>query len=85
MPDAAARPLPAVQAHLIDRIAEAEPEGWFGEVEGLQVSLVGDGGKLAQPDTEVARRSTVVSLGMATFDQIPSRTEDAAPSQMSAR
>ncbi|MFI5674121.1 hypothetical protein [Streptomyces cellulosae] len=43
---------------------------WLGEVEGLQVSLVGAQDKLAQLDTEAARRSTAVSLGMPTFGQI---------------
>ncbi|MEW2122041.1 hypothetical protein AB0945_44460 [Streptomyces sp. NPDC005474] len=51
--DALARPL-------IARIAEAEREGWLGEVEGLQASLAGANDKIAQID----RRS----LGDATVD-----------------
>ena len=45
-----------------DRIAEAEREGWLGEIEGLQVSLAGAEDKLAQID----RRSPSgpVSLGL---------------------
>jgi hypothetical protein len=35
---------------LIARIAEAEREGWLGEVEGLQVSLAGAEQKLRQLD-----------------------------------
>jgi len=32
------------------RIAEAEREGWLGEIEGLKISLAGADGKLAQID-----------------------------------
>ena len=48
-------PDPAQRARLVDicdnltaRIAEAEREGWLGEVEGLHVSLAGAKDKLAQ-------------------------------------
>ncbi|HEX9176746.1 MAG TPA: site-specific integrase [Mycobacterium sp.] len=54
-------PDPAQRSRLVEicdnlqaRIAEAEREGWLGEVEGLQVSLAGAKDKLAQLD----RRST---------------------------
>src|SRR6266480_7797617 len=39
-----------IRDNLIARIAEAEREGWLGEVEGLQISLDGANGKLAQID-----------------------------------
>jgi hypothetical protein len=39
-----------IRDNLIDRIAEAEREGWLGEVEGLRVSLAGAEDKLAQLD-----------------------------------
>ncbi|MEW2624354.1 hypothetical protein [Streptomyces sp. NPDC048106] len=39
-----------IRDNLIARIAEAEREGWFGEVEGLQTSLDGANDKLAQID-----------------------------------
>jgi hypothetical protein len=39
-----------IRDNLIDRIAEAEREGWLGEVEGLRVSLAGADSKLAQID-----------------------------------
>ena len=37
-----------IHDNLLARIAEAETEGWLGEVEGLQVSLAGAKNKLAQ-------------------------------------
>ena len=51
-----------IRDNLIARIAEAEREGWLGEVEGLQISLAGANDKLAQID----RRSTptAVDLGL---------------------
>ena len=48
-PDPAQRPrLAEIRDNLIARIAEAEREGWLGEVEGLKVSLAGAEDKLAQ-------------------------------------
>ncbi|MEU6324866.1 hypothetical protein [Streptomyces sp. NPDC047009] len=49
--------------NLIARIAEAEREGWLGEVEGLQVSLAGAEDKLVQIDRRSQQR-TVVGLGI---------------------
>jgi hypothetical protein len=46
-----------IRDNLIARIAEAEREGWLGEVEGLQVSLAGAGDKLAQLDAERPARA----------------------------
>ncbi len=37
-----------IHDNLLARIAEAETEGWLGEIEGLQVSLAGATDKLAQ-------------------------------------
>ncbi|MBB2910476.1 hypothetical protein FHS43_001739 [Streptosporangium becharense] len=51
--------------NLIARIAEAEREGWLGEVEGLQVSLAGVEEKLRQLDRG-HRRHTAVDLGIPT-------------------
>ena len=45
---------------LIARIAEAQREGWLGEVEGLRLRLAGAQDKLAQID----RRATTVDLGL---------------------
>ncbi|WP_407565923.1 DUF6192 family protein [Streptomyces sp. 184] len=70
------RPEPAQRARLIEirdnliaRIAEAEQEGWLGEVEGLQVSLAGVEEKLRQIDAEVHRRTTAVDLGMPLWPE----------------
>jgi hypothetical protein len=50
-----------IRDNLIARIAEAEHEGWLGEVEGLKVSLAGAEDKLAQLDR---RSHTTVALGI---------------------
>jgi hypothetical protein len=71
------RPDPAqrveIHGNLLDRIAEAEQEGWHGEVEGLKVSLAGAEQKLAQLK-ERSRRATSVNLGLPAFRDIASRT-----------
>ncbi|MHB2023728.1 MAG: tyrosine-type recombinase/integrase [Mycobacteriales bacterium] len=73
-PSPAQRPrIEEISANLAERIAEAEREGWTGEVEGLKVSLAGAGHKLAQLD-ELARRAATVHLGMPTFPQVAGRT-----------
>ena len=61
-----------IRDNLLGRIAEAEREGWHGEVEGLQVSLAGAEGKLADLD-QMARRATTIHLGMPTFGEITAR------------
>jgi hypothetical protein len=64
-PDPTQRPrIAEIRDNLIARIAEAEHEGWLGEVEGLKISLAGAEGKLAQ----INRRSrTIVDLATPTF------------------
>jgi hypothetical protein len=63
-PDPAQRDrLAEIRDNLISRIAEAEREGWLGEVEGLKVSLAGAEDKLAQIDR---RTPSLVDLGMPT-------------------
>ena len=52
-----------IRDNLIARIAEAEREGWLGEVEGLKISLAGADDKLAQLDRRSQARTTV-SLSM---------------------
>ena len=54
-----------IRDNLIARIAEAEREGWLGEIEGLQLSLAGANDKLAQ----INRRhgTTVVDLPTPTM------------------
>ena len=65
-PDPAQRDrLVEIRDNLVARIAEAEREGWLGEVEGLHVSLAGAEGKLAQIDRRRDHR-TVVDLGIPT-------------------
>lgn len=62
-----------IRDNLKARIAEAQREGWLGEVEGLQVSLAGAQDKLAQ----IERRSktstgvTVTDLGIPTLPIAP--------------
>ena len=58
----------------IDRIAEAEREGWLGEIEGLKVSLAGTEDKLAQIDTSLQRQDQAVHIGMPAFPDIAGRS-----------
>lgn len=44
------RRIAEIRDNLVARIAEAEREGWLGEIEGLKISLAGADGKLAQID-----------------------------------
>jgi Phage integrase family len=60
-PDPAQRPrILEIRDNLEARIAEAEREGWLGEVEGLRISLAGANDKITQID----RRRTPIDLGM---------------------
>jgi hypothetical protein len=61
-PDPAQRArLVEIRDNLLARIAEAEREGWLGEVEGLQISLAGANDKL----TQLGQATTgTVHLGM---------------------
>ncbi len=54
-----------IRDNLAARIAEAEREGWLGEVEGLQVSLAAAEDKLAQIDQ--LSRTAPVALGNPTL------------------
>lgn len=55
-----------IRDNLHARIAEAEREGWLGEVEGLKISLASAEEKLAQLDRRPASR-TVIDLGIPTI------------------
>ena len=66
--------LEEIRDNLLDRIAEAEREGWAGEAEGLKVSLAAANNKLAQADTAAARRSETVSLGIPSYRDIAAAT-----------
>ncbi|MFE7394964.1 hypothetical protein ACFU9K_48605, partial [Streptomyces sp. NPDC057582] len=69
-PDPAQRErLVEIHDNLIARIAEAEREGWLGEVEGLKVSLAGAEAKLAQLDSR-----PTIHLGMPDLSRIVSDT-----------
>jgi hypothetical protein len=50
-----------IRDNLQTRMAEAEREGWFGEVEGLQISLAGANEKIAHIDRRSPR---TIDLGM---------------------
>jgi hypothetical protein len=60
--------LEEIRDNLIDRIAEAEREGWAGEAEGLRISLAGARDKLSQIAT-----GRPVDLGMPAFHEITGR------------
>ncbi|WP_139829578.1 tyrosine-type recombinase/integrase, partial [Mycobacterium gastri] len=62
-----------IRSNLLDRIIEAEREGWHGEVEGLRVSLAGTETKLAQLD-QMTRRAATIELGIPTFGEVAGRT-----------
>jgi integrase len=63
-PDPAQRArIAEIRDNLTARIAEAEREGWPGEVQGLKVSLAGAEDKLAQIDRR-ARPAATTDLGM---------------------
>jgi integrase len=69
-PDPAQRDrLTDIRDNLTARIAEAEREGWLGEVEGLKISLAGAEDKLAQIERRTPNQHTV-HLG------IPALTRD---------
>ncbi|MGP3970105.1 hypothetical protein [Streptomyces sp. 6N223] len=71
-PDAGQRArLVEIRDNLNARIAEAEREGWLGEIEGLEVSLAGAQDKIIQLDAEEARRQQAVDLRMPSFRQGP--------------
>ena len=79
-PDPAQRGrLEEIRANLHDRIAEAEREGWPGEIEGLKVSLAGTQDKLAQIDASRQRHEQSVQLGMPAFPSIAGRSAPPAP------
>lgn len=62
-----------IYENLEARIAEAEREGWFGEIEGLQSSHTHAEEKLAQLDAQISRNRAAVDLGMPTFRDIAAR------------
>ena len=78
-PDPAQRDrLTDVCANLLDRISEAQHEGWLGEVDGLKVSLAAARQKIAQIDELAARRSAT-HLGMPAFADTAGRITTTPP------
>ena len=74
-PDPAQRPrIAEIRGNLLARIAEAEAEGWLGEIEGLKISLAGASDKLAQIDRRSQAQATV-SLGMPGVRNAAARKE----------
>src|SRR3954462_15274075 len=74
-PAPAARPrLEKIRDNLIARIAEAESHRWYGEAEGLKVSLAGANAKLAQMDQIPPGRSNAVQLGIPSVTDTAGRT-----------
>ncbi|MEU9015863.1 hypothetical protein AB0D12_40715 [Streptomyces sp. NPDC048479] len=69
-----------IRDNLAERIAEAEREGWLGEVEGLSTSLAAAKEKIAQLDAHQERKGSQVFLGVPTFDQLVARTAEATNS-----
>jgi len=70
-PDPAQRDrLTDVCTNLLDRISEAEHQGWLGEVEGLKISLAAARQKITQID-ELTTRPTTTDLGMPAFSVNP--------------
>jgi hypothetical protein len=51
-----------IRDNLIDRITEAEREGWLGEVEGLKISLAGAHDKIAQTERHRANQSVSITV-----------------------
>lgn len=63
-PDYEHRPrLVEIRENLVSRIAEAQREGWRGELEGLHLHLAGADSKIAQLDRRSTGRVTA-DLGM---------------------
>ncbi|MYS93815.1 MULTISPECIES: tyrosine-type recombinase/integrase [Streptomyces] len=66
-----------IRDNLNDRIAEAEREGWLGEVEGLSVSRDAAEEKIAQLDARQKKKDSPIFLGVPSFSQIAVRTSSA--------
>ena len=86
------RPDPAQRSRLVEilanldgRIAEAQREGWRGELEGLQVSLAGAQAKLAQLDAMAARRNTAVHLGVPRLPDVGQTIPATSPNRNDGR
>ncbi|MFI9780407.1 hypothetical protein ACIHCV_37965 [Streptomyces sp. NPDC051956] len=63
-----------IRQNLTDRIAEAEREGWIGDVEGLSVSRSAAEDKIAQIDAREERKQDPTFLGVPSVFQAVGRT-----------
>jgi hypothetical protein len=59
------------------RIAEAEREEWFGEVEGLSTSLAATEDKIAQIEAQQEKKQSPVFLGLPSLSQLTAHTGEA--------
>ncbi|MFE6691821.1 tyrosine-type recombinase/integrase [Streptomyces sp. NPDC057743] len=66
-----------IRENLKDRIAEAEREGWLGEVEGLSVSLAAAEEKISQLESREEKKKAPVFLGIPHLGELAVRTVDA--------
>jgi hypothetical protein len=66
-----------IRDNLRDRIAEAEREGWLGDVEGLSASLSATEEKIATLNARQQRKESAVFLGIPTLDQLTARMSGA--------
>ncbi|WP_406393681.1 integrase [Streptomyces sp. NBC_00882] len=62
--------LEEIRENLQARIAEAEREGWLGDVEQLTVSLTATHDKISQIDPNERRKSSPVFVGMPPMHQL---------------
>ena len=77
-PDPAHRDrLVEIRDNLAARITEAQREGWFGEVEGLQISLAGATDKLAQIDRNHPGRTIALGMPRTSSDKAETNTTEA--------
>ncbi|MEW2079593.1 integrase [Streptomyces sp. NPDC013433] len=68
--------LEEIRENLHARIAEAEREGWLGDVEQLTVSLAATDDKISQIDTNERRKSSPVFIGTPSFSHLAVREAD---------
>ncbi|WP_308313116.1 site-specific integrase [Streptomyces sp. ISL-1] len=59
-----------IRENLHARIAEAEREGWLGDVEQLTVSLAATDDKISQIDANERRKNSPVFVGMPSISQL---------------
>lgn len=68
--------LEEIRENLHARIAEAEREGWLGDVEQLTVSLAATDDKIAQIHSNERRRNSPVFVGMPPISQLAVRNAE---------